>query len=56
MGTFGSILASLPGASSVTAFFYTVTNAFMWRSVAWIALGVVLLFAGLALWIKSQAL
>jgi uncharacterized membrane protein YedE/YeeE len=41
-------------ADALSAFFAAVTDVYMWRSLGWLALGIVLLFAGAALWLKKE--
>lgn len=42
-------------AGVLTAFYHAVTDGKMWRSVGWIVLGVLLMLAGVALWIGPSA-
>lgn len=51
-GTFAG-LASI--GASLDAFFADVTSLPMWRSLGWLGLGVLLLGAGLYLWLKGGA-
>jgi hypothetical protein len=59
---FSDVLQSLPGVSALSdtgsaliAFFTTITDGKMWRSLGWIILGVLLMAAGIGLWLKSAA-
>lgn len=62
MSLFTDVITSLiPGgtaisdvAATLTGFFATVTDGKMWRSLAWIILGVLVFAAGLALLLKGQ--
>lgn len=61
MGVFGGILSGL-GLSGLTdtagvlvAFFTTITDYRMWRSLGWLLLGIVMIGSGLALWAKDSA-
>ncbi len=68
MGFFGSALQSLLGSigsaipgltdagAALIAFFGTITDGEMWRSLGWLLLGIVLMGVGLALWTKNQAI
>lgn len=40
--------------NALTAFYDVVTNGKMWRSLGWVALGVVLMLLGLAMWIGPK--
>jgi hypothetical protein len=41
--------------AGLIAFFGTITDGQMWRSIGWLVLGVLLLGTGLALWVKGEA-
>jgi hypothetical protein len=43
-------------ASVLEGFVGAVTDGTMWRSLGWLLLGIVLMFAGGAMWIKTAAL
>ena len=61
MGLFGTLWSGILSAGSgisdtaaaLGAFFTTVTDYRMWRSLAWLILGVLLIAAGLALLAKD---
>jgi len=40
--------------NALVLFFATITDYTMWRSIGWLALGIVLIAAGLALLAKNQ--
>lgn len=40
--------------NSLTGFYDVLTNGKMWRSLGWLLLGVLLMIAGLSLWLKGQ--
>lgn len=60
---FGDILTGLlPGigqlsdvGAALVGFFTTVTDGKMWRSLGWLVLGVILIFAGGALMLRGAA-
>jgi hypothetical protein len=58
VGAAGSAPGALSGvagaADALSAFFAYLTNAAMWRSLGWLLLGVVLMIAGIALFLKDQ--
>lgn len=64
MSGFESLISALiPGlsglsdvGSALVAFFDTITNGRMWRSLGWLLLGVVMMAAGLTLWLKTEVL
>lgn len=39
--------------ASLIAFFGSITDGAMWRSLGWLLLGVLLMAAGLGLWVRS---
>ena len=60
-------ISLLPGLSSIwsgitdttgalVAFFATLTDYTMWRSLGWLILGVILIAAGAGLWLKNEAI
>lgn len=62
MGVFSGLLSGL-GLSGLTdtagvlvAFFATITDYRMWRSLGWLLLGVVMIAAGLSLWLKGEVI
>jgi hypothetical protein len=42
--------------AGLIAFFDTVTNGKMWRSLGWLLLGLVLIVGGLAMWVRAEVL
>lgn len=55
-GQTGSLPNPLAGiAGSMEAFFAAVTDGKLWRSLGWILLGIVLIMAGIYLWIAPAA-
>lgn len=62
MGVFSGLLSGL-GLSGLTdtagvlvAFFTTITDYRMWRSLGWLVLGILMIAGGLAMWAKDSAL
>lgn len=59
MSFFTSLLNSLPGVKDTTnaliAFFTTITDYRMWRSLGWLLLGIIMIAAGLALLARNAA-
>lgn len=61
-GLLGTLFSSggLTGLTDVgaglIAFFGTITDGAMWRSLGWLALGVLLIAVGVGLWVKGEAL
>lgn len=59
---FANIFGSLFGAgqalgdvaSSLVAFFQTITNPLMWRSIGWMLLGFIMMAAGAAMLLRSR--
>ncbi len=59
-GTSGAAINSavenvVPGLAGISAFLEHLSDGAMWRSIGWIALGVVLLMLGLMLWLRKPA-
>lgn len=60
---FGDIMAGLlPGVgqlsdvgAALVGFFTTITDGRMWRSLAWIILGVTMILVGLLLFVRERA-
>lgn len=59
----GGFLAASGGVSKLSdvgsvllGFFGAVTDGTMWRSLGWLLLGVIMMFAGLALWTKTEVI
>lgn len=47
-------LSGLEGIARIFGDFFTaITNGKVWRSLGWLLLGLILIFAGLALWLKK---
>ncbi len=62
MGIFGGILSGLgltglsDTAGVLVAFFTTITDYRMWRSLGWLILGILMIAAGLGLWAKDSVI
>jgi uncharacterized membrane protein len=62
MGIFSGLLSGL-GLSGLTdtagvlvAFFATITDYRMWRSLGWLLLGILMIAGGLAMWAKDSVI
>lgn len=62
MGVFSGLLSGL-GLSGLTdtagvlvAFFTTITDYRMWRSLGWLVLGILMVAGGLSLWLKGEVI
>lgn len=62
MTFFESVFSSLglggvvDAGQALGAFFDTITNGRMWRSLGWLLLGVVLIIIGAAMWLRAEVL
>lgn len=51
----GQIISEVPGIHIAEAIWAQLTNAKMWKSAGWLLLGIVLMLAGVLLWIGPSA-